>query len=105
MQPRVGARRLTHLLILVDREPLEGASFFIYQLAQSLLSDGKPYSHFMDDSTKIALKIVPNQDFGDEALMAATLLAEWGHEVMGKMPLTQRFQGRGGNGATVEVWS
>lgn len=102
------AKRISHLLVLIDRKPREGEAAFVEGMLQWLFVDGQQYVRFVDGQTRIRIVIVGPHDFNEAYIANAALIhfrANWGLTPDLSEIRYQKFNGPKGNGATIEQWT
>ena len=67
-------KKMSHVIILLDRNPGVSLDYFKRQVFASLKHDGRAYTDCIDDSTEIAIQVVGPQNFQDEIKIAANAL-------------------------------
>ena len=100
-------KRITHMLVLIDRKPAKGEAAFVQGMLGWLKADGGvPYSQYVDDQTKMHVMIIGSQKC-DESLIANMALvhfpALWNLEPVLSEIIYQPFHGPEGNGTTIEL--
>ena len=98
--------RITHMLVLIDRDPVKGQAAFVQgMLGWLCASDGQPYSRLVDAETKIHVMIVGPQSFDESYIVNMALVhfrAVWNRTPVLSEIIYQRFNGPEGNGTTIE---
>ena len=101
-------KKMSHVIILLDRNPGVSLDYFKRQVFASLKHDGRAYTDCIDDSTEIAIQVVGPQNFQDEIKIAANALV--GGKALFKSPPDwndmhfQNFSWSEGCGTTIEEW-
>ena len=99
-------QRITHMLVLIDRNSAKGEAAFVQGMRGWLFAgDGRPYSQLVDDETKTHVMIVGPQVFNETYIsdMASVHFpAVWNLTPVLRELSYQRFHGPEGNGTTIE---
>lgn len=101
-------KKITHMLVLIDRDPVKGQAAFVQGMLNWLYVDGAPYSRFVDQQTKIHVMIVGPQSFNESYIANMALVhfrAVWNRTPVLSEILYQPFNGPEGNGTTIEQWA
>jgi hypothetical protein len=98
-------KKMKHMLVLIDRQPLENPYAYINHTLDNLRWEGHPYRAYQTGQTLISLSVVGPQNFGDQYFITAAALQKfqqlWKCEPNFDNFHYQQFRGSGGNGVVL----